>query len=337
MPLPWRRQLLSLLPRLGLGSRPLGPGVTLVSRKDSEPHVTQVSGEAWVVELDKRPRARLSVEELDESTWLLQRRRGPRRSVRRMGPPELRTHLVVDEEAARTAIANQQMKLAHYISAEHIAWVLRELDVNCVLDVGGNRGQFGRRLRQSGYAGRIVSFEPLPHLAEQLHVHADKDPEWHVVHCALGDEETESDMTVVAKGGATSSLLPPSAFGLEFSPRLEGIRRETVTIRRLDGLLDEVVDGIDDPRIFLKMDTQGYDLRVFAGAGDRIKDVLGLQSEISSVPLYDGMPRMAEAIATYEAGGFETTGIFPVTRDPERLRIIEFDIVMIRVEALGDR
>jgi FkbM family methyltransferase len=254
-----------------------------------------------------------------------------------MGPPALRTHLVVDEEAARTALANQQMKLAHYISAEHLAWVLRELDVNCVLDVGGNRGQFGRRLRQSGYAGRIVSFEPLPHLAEQLHVHADPDPEWHVIHCALGDEETEGDMTVVAKGGATSSLLPPSEFGKEWSPRLEGIRQETVHVRRLDGLLDEVVAGIDEPRIFLKMDTQGYDLRVFAGAGDRIKDVLGLQSEISSVPLYEGMPRMAEAISTFEAGGFETTGIFPVTRDTERLRIIEFDIIMIRVEALRDR
>ena len=297
-----------------------------------------MSGNAWVVEVDKRPKARLSVEELDESTWLLQPRRGPRRSVRRMGPPELRTHLVVDEEAARTAIANQQMKLAHYISAEHIAWVLRELDVNCVLDVGGNRGQFGRRLRQSGYAGRIVSFEPLPHLAEQLHRHADEDPNWQVMHYALGDEETEGDMTVVAKGGATSSLLPPSDFGKEWSPRLEGIRHETVTVRRLDGgLLDEVVAGIEDPRIFMKMDTQGYDLRVFAGAGDRIKDVLGLQSEISCVPLYEGMPRMAEAIATYEAGGFETTGIFPVTRDTERLRIIEFDIIMIRVEALSDR
>jgi hypothetical protein len=49
------------------------------------------------------------------------------------------------------------------------------------------------------------------------------------------------------------------------------------------------------------------------------------------------MPRMAEAISTFEAGGFETTGIFPVTRDTERLRIIEFDIIMIRVEALRDR
>ncbi|HSE10357.1 MAG TPA: FkbM family methyltransferase [Nocardioidaceae bacterium] len=315
MPLPWRSKLLSLLPRVGLESRPLGPGAALVYRQGRG----------------------LSVEELDDRTWVVQRRRGRRRKVRRIGPPELRTHLVVDERAARKALPNQQMKLAHYLSAEHIAWILRELRINCVLDVGGNRGQFGRRLRTAGYAGRIVSFEPLPHLAERLHDHADKDPDWHVVHCALGDEETDAEMNVVAAGGATSSLLPASDFGKLWSPRIEGVGQQVVPVRRLDSLLDETVAGIDDPRIFLKMDTQGYDLRVFAGAGDRIKDVLGLQSELSNVRLYDGMPRLPEAISTYEAAGFETTGIFPVTRDNDRLRIIEFDIIMIRVDALGER
>jgi FkbM family methyltransferase len=252
-----------------------------------------------------------------------------------MGPPALRTHVVVDEHAAREGLANQQMKLAHYISAEHIAWILRELQINCVLDVGGNRGQFGLRLRHAGYDGRIVSFEPLSHLADQLHEHADQDPEWHVVHHALGDEETEAEITVVAGGGATSSFLPVSDFGRRWSPRLQGIRKETVPIRRLDDVFDEAVAGIEDPRVFLKMDTQGYDVRVFHGAGARIGDVLGLQSEISCVPLYDGMPRMPEAVATYESAGFETTGIFPVSRDNDQLRVIELDIIMIRVDALG--
>lgn len=315
MPAPWRRRLLALLPRLGVVTRPLEPGALLVA--------------------DQRRRWR--VDALDDRTWLVQRGPGRRRAARRMGPPQLRTHLVVDEEAARTGLPNQQMKLAHYISAEHLAWVLRELGVNCVLDVGGNRGQFGRRLRDAGYAGRIVSFEPLPHLAAQLHEHADKDPAWEVVHVALGEEDTEAEMTVVGAGGATSSLLPVSDFGREWAPRLEGIGKEVVPIRRLDGVLDEAVAGIDDPRVFLKMDTQGYDLRVFAGAGDRIKDVVGLQSEISCVPLYDGMPRLPEAIGTYESAGFEVTGIFPVTRDTERLRVIELDVIMIRVEALGHR
>lgn len=304
--------MLALLPRLGLVVRPLGPGATVVAE----------------------PGGRLRVDELDDRTWLVQRGRGRRRSARRMGPPELRTHLVVDEWAARKGLPNQQMKLAHYIAAEHIAWVLRELGINCVLDVGGNRGQFGLRLRKGGYDGRIVSFEPLPHLVEQLHRHADQDPNWQVMHYALGDEETEAEMNVVPAGGATSSLLPVSEFGKQWSPRLERTHKETVSIRRLEDVFDEAVAGLDDPRVFLKMDTQGYDLRVFAGAGDRVKDVLGLQSEISCVPLYDGMPRMPQAMETYESAGFETTGIFPVSRDNERLRVIELDIVMIRTEAL---
>ena len=40
--------------------------------------------------------------------------------------------------------------------------VLRSREINCVIDVGGNRGHFGERLRALGYRGRIVSFEPSP-------------------------------------------------------------------------------------------------------------------------------------------------------------------------------
>jgi len=302
----------TVLRALGIGLQRLTPGVVVLTRRGP----------------------RLELASLDDRCWVVQRPDGPRRQVRRVGPPELRTHLVVDETAARAASANQQMKLAHYLAAEHLGWVLRELEVNCVLDVGGNRGQFGRRLRHCGYAGRIVSFEPLPHLADQLRTTAAGDPDWHVVQCALAQEETEADMTVVGDGGATSSLLPPTEFAKQWSPRISGIRTETVPVRRLDGLLDAVTEGLEEPRTFLKMDTQGYDLRVFDGVGGRVKEIVGLQSEVSNVPLYEDSPRMHEAISAYEASGFETTGVFPVTRDTARMRVIEFDIVMVRTDAL---
>jgi hypothetical protein len=95
---------------------------------------------------------------------------------------------------------------------------------------------------------------------------------------------------------------------------------------------DELVAGLDDPRVYLKLDTQGYDLEAFAGAGDRIKQVVGMQSEVSSVPIYDGMPRLTEQIAVYEDAGFELTGMFPVITDAATMRIIEFDAVMVRAE-----
>jgi hypothetical protein len=107
-----------------------------------------------------------------------------------------------------------------------------------------------------------------------------------------------------------------------------------VDVRRLDSVFDEVISGLDSPRIFMKIDTQGYDLPVFRGAGERIADILGLQSEVASVPIYDGMARLPEQVAAYEEAGFETTGMFPVSRDEKTLRVIEFDVVMIRTRAL---
>ena len=218
-------------------------------------------------------------------------------------------------------------------TCEPASW--RALCRDCVLDVGANVGQFGKSLRDAGYDGRIVSFEPLPHLAERLDEHADRDPNWHVMRYALGDEDTEAEMTVVAGRGSTSSLLPVSEFGASWSSRLSGVDTQSVPVRRLDGVLDEALAGLDEPRVFLKMDTQGYDLRTFAGAGDRIADIVGLQSEIAALPIYDHAPLMHEALATYTAAGFDPTGIFPVSRDKGTPRIIEFDVVMVRPEAFA--
>lgn len=44
------------------------------------------------------------------------------------------------------------------------------------------------------------------------------------------------------------------------------------TVRRHDGILDEIVPYIGSRRIFLKRDTQSYDLEVFKGADNKIRD-----------------------------------------------------------------
>jgi len=223
-----------------------------------------------------------------------------------------------------------QRSLGNYLAEEHTAWLLRELEINCVIDVGGNVGQFGKRLRRAGYTGRIVSFEPLPHTAEKLRRAAEGDADWQVVECALGEEETKEEMTVVGGKGATSSLLPVSEFGKEWSPRLEGVGKQSVVVRRLDGLFDEITAGIPRPRVYLKLDTQGYDVKAFKGAGDRLQDILGMQSEVSNLPIYEDMPRFPEQVSVYEAEGFEATGFFPVSRDSKTLRVVEFDVFMVR-------
>jgi hypothetical protein len=102
-------------------------------------------------------------------------------------------------------------------------------------------------------------------------------------------------------------------------------------------MLDEVLDGLDDPRPFLKMDTQGYDVEVFRGLGKRAREIVALQSEVALMQLYEGMPRMAEALAVYEEAGFEVSGMYPVNREENSGRVLEFDCLMVRADAVDGR
>jgi FkbM family methyltransferase len=278
-------------------------------------------------------RAGLDVQRLDGSAFVVQRRGATPLDVHRVGPPKLHAHVVFDPATALQQMNGYQNTMAAHLGEQHLMWVFRELGINCVLDVGANEGQFATRLRSAGYTGRIVSFEPVSHLLAILRENAADDPDWIVNGWALGDEEGTAEINVVP--GKMSSLLPASEFGKQWSEQLRDTHTETIRIRRLDAVLDDAVKGIDEPRVFLKMDTQGYDLATVRGAGARLGEIVGLQSEVSCVPIYDGMPRLTEQLDTYESAGFAISAMFPVSRHRRTLRVIEFDVVMVRPEAVS--
>lgn len=258
--------------------------------------------------------------------------RGERLSVRRLGPPRLGAAVVLDQDVSRRQMNGFQNVLAGYLGEEHLAWVLRRLGVNCVIDVGANNGQFGHRLRRSGFLGRIVSFEPVPAVLTQLREAADGDHDWQVWDCALGDRPGPASINVVP--GTMSSLLPTSEFGENWRDHLGEPAVESIQVKRLTDVFDEVTDGLAAPRVFLKLDTQGYDLAAFRGAEGCLDRIVGLQSELACVPLYDGMPLLIEALTAYQEAGFELSGLFRVSGHRRTLRAIEFDAILVRPDAV---
>ena len=125
--------------------------------------------------------------------------------------------------------------------------------------------------------------------------------------------------------------MPTTDFGRsKFRQKIAEVERQEVSVCRLDGLWNEVTKGLDDPRVYLKMDTQGYDLEVFAGAGRCIERVRALQSELSVLQLYEGMPDYQAALQEYRRSGFEVSGFFHVFGDRQTGLLGEFDCVMIR-------
>ncbi|MFQ5500302.1 MAG: FkbM family methyltransferase [Candidatus Zixiibacteriota bacterium] len=211
--------------------------------------------------------------------------------------------------------------------------VLRRYCVNCVLDVGANSGQYGNKLRQLGYAGHIISFEPVAEVYAELNAFIANDPKWQSIHTALGRSETTARINVTESRVFSSFLAPNQYARDQFGSSGGVVREETVSVKPLASILPEIASKITDPRYFLKMDTQGYDLEVFAGVGAELTNIVGLQSEVSVVNIYEQMPSMVDSLSVYESAGFELSGLFPVSRD-ETERVIEFDCIMVRPAAL---
>ena len=219
----------------------------------------------------------------------------------------------------------------------HLSQLLPKLGIDCVLDVGANQGQYGRMLRQAGYRGRIASFEPVQVSFEILRAKAAKDPQWKVFHYALGAKAGEQ-MIHVSRATVMASFLDATEFShQQFPEGMPVTRDEKVSIRTLDEVFPLVTEGLKSPRVFLKMDTQGFDLQVFAGAKRTLPQVLGLQTEISIQAIYDGMPDYLESLTTYTKAGLVMTGLYPVSRDKQTLALIELDCVMRRVPAPGKK
>lgn len=216
----------------------------------------------------------------------------------------------------------------------HLSHLFRIYRVNCVLDVGANEGQYALDLRQSGFTGHIFSFEPIEELYAGLKKLSEDDPKWMVFPYALGSTNGEEQINVL-EASSFSSLLKTNEYAHErFGPKVTVRETREVQVKRLDSILEEILENIPKPRIYLKMDTQGYDLEVFEGVGEAIEYFVGLQSEISFLAIYDEMPDLSKTLAAYESKGFEVTGFFPVSFDKASLSLIEVDCVMMRPDML---
>jgi FkbM family methyltransferase len=213
---------------------------------------------------------------------------------------------------------------------QHLKILFARLGINCVLDVGAHYGEYAGRLREHGFAGHIVSFEPMAESYAILVGQRAHDPMWRGHKMALGAEGGSRDINILS-GTDMNSFLMPNAYGHQrFASSTEVQRTEAVAVARLDEILPDLVKHVPSPRIFMKLDTQGFDLKVLEGAAGVLDQIAAIQTEVSVKSLYEGTLSFPETIARLNAMGFELTGLFPVSRDLDALRLVEIDCVLLR-------
>jgi FkbM family methyltransferase len=206
---------------------------------------------------------------------------------------------------------------------------LESHQVDVVLDVGANSGQYATGLRRAAFKGRIVSFEPLSGPFSLLERKASKDPLWDCRQCGLGDFDGTISINVAGNAGASSSVLPMLKSHQDAFPPANYIGTEDVLIRPLDSVAPEFLRPTDVA--FLKLDVQGFEKQVIAGGKSTVNDrCIGMQLELSFLPLYEGDMLIHEALDLVYSLGFTLTGLLPGFTDIRNGRLLQADGIFFR-------
>jgi len=214
-----------------------------------------------------------------------------------------------------------------------VVQLLSTHQINVVLDIGANTGQFARNLLDSTFDGRIVSFEPLSFAHCELVRQARHNTRWTIApRIAIGDRNGRVTVNVSANA-VSSSILPMLETHLSAAANSQYVTTEEVDLRQLDTVAAEYITNGD--RVYVKLDVQGFEYQVLQGAKHFLSKVVGVQIELSLVPLYQGDHLLVPMIHEMEERGFELWSLAPGFVDPSTGRLLQVDGIFFRPQSLN--
>jgi FkbM family methyltransferase len=194
-------------------------------------------------------------------------------------------------------------------------------EIDLVLDVGANVGQYTTQLFEIGYQGKVISFEPLSSAYEQLLISSQNNSNWEVAErCAIGNFDGEIEINI-SGNSESSSVLNILPAHIDAAKKSAYVGSELVKIYRLDGLIQSRLTEFQAP--FLKIDTQGYEDRVLQGASAILPQIKGLYLEMSLVPLYEDQLLFEDMLDKIKNMGFSLYGLIPGFFDYRTGRLLQ--------------
>jgi FkbM family methyltransferase len=205
--------------------------------------------------------------------------------------------------------------------------LIKNHNINKIIDIGANSGIYGLEMRKLGFSGEIISFEPLSDAFRLLSKNSSNDDHWQILNCAVGDIDGET-LINISKNSVSSSILEMLPLHFENAKNSVYIKKEKIKICRLDTVFDNYYQPED--QIFLKIDTQGYEKNVLEGAIKSIPKIRGMQLELSLVSLYKGSPQYLEMLEYINSLGFQLFSIENGFYEAKTGRLMQIDGIFFR-------
>ena len=195
-----------------------------------------------------------------------------------------------------------------------------------VVDVGANVGQFAIAAAKLLPVKRIYCFEPVPETAERLRRATAGLAVVRVHAVALGDECGELDFHLNRHSHSSSALRLTAAHQAAF-PEAREVAVAPVPVRKLD----DVFLGITlEPPVLLKLDVQGFELRVLRGGTATLQNVDYVVLEASFRQLYESEPLFDEVAAHMADLGFRFARPLSWLVAPATGEILQMDSLFVR-------
>lgn len=212
-------------------------------------------------------------------------------------------------------------------------WI-KKLDIDLVFDVGASNGGFARKIRSLLPAAQIHSFEPLEASYQALKSHFSEDPRFAAHQVAVGDEIGTVTFYENEYSGS-SSLLKMTEVHKTAYPFTRNEKAITVPSSTLDDLFEPA--QVENHNVLLKMDVQGAEGKVLAGAEAFLDHVDLIFTEVSFDELYEHTILFNDIFKILDEKGFDVYGFENVSQSVKDGTFLQADAFFIRRDTAKKR
>jgi FkbM family methyltransferase len=205
---------------------------------------------------------------------------------------------------------------------------LTRIQVQTIIDIGANEGQFANEISNIFPLAEIYSFEPLADCYEKLVSNFRDNKRVHTYNFALGEQDGEITFSR-SSATASSSILRMGNLHKKLYPHTATLIEEKVKIKRLDDVLADLDLG---DYMLLKIDVQGAEDKVIKGGPEVFKKASIVVTEVSYATLYEGQPLFRDIFALLEGFGFTYIGNMEQFENPLSGAPLFADAVFVKKE-----
>jgi len=207
---------------------------------------------------------------------------------------------------------------------------IQRINPDLFIDCGANKGGYYQTIIDAGFTKKIILLEPNSNLVSKyLQPITEDNKNVKIYNFGTGNKNCKKKFYITDdKNSDLSSFKEKTKFFDQRFYKTKINNEELISIKRLDSLLSENKINKNN-KIFLKVDTQGFDMETLIGLGNRIKQVNLIKIELSIIHLYKNSKKHWEILSFLKKNSFEPIYFLNGQRD-KLGRLIEYDGYFLR-------